>query len=137
MSIKFPPQQGMFLECDFKGMIEPEMVKRRPVIVVSAPGLHGDGNRLATIVPLSTTEPKPKMPYHVLLKDIPVLPYFDSPEAWVKCDMIYTVSFDRLKLFCRGKDRNTGKRIYIYDCVSPASMALIQQAMLFGLGIRK
>lgn len=137
MSLKFAPYFGMFVECDFKGMIEPEMVKRRPVIVISTPELHGDGNRLATIVPLSTSAPDPVMPYHVFLNDIPVLPYFDSPTAWVKCDMIYTVSLDRLSLFCRGKDHDTGKRIYIYDCLSPATMARIQQAVLYGIGIRK
>ncbi len=75
----------MYLECDFNGMIAPEMLKRRPVIVISSPELHGDGNRLSTIVPLSTTTPDPVKPYHVLIDDMPVLPYFDnSKTAWVK-----------------------------------------------------
>ena len=74
--IKFPPKQGSFLQCDFRGFIEPEMTKKRPVIVISTPTLHGEGNKLATIVPLSTTHPDPVKEYHYLLKNIPILPYY-------------------------------------------------------------
>jgi len=35
MSIKFNPEQGLIVICDFKGFVPPEMVKRRPAVVIS------------------------------------------------------------------------------------------------------
>lgn len=133
--IKFPPRKGAFLQCDFRGFIEPEMTKKRPVIVISTPDLHGEGNKLATIVPLSTTTPDPVREYHYLLKNIPIFPYYDSSEAWVKCDMIYTVSFERLSLFYRGKLPN-GKRNYIYESVSDEDFKRIKECVAKGVGVR-
>ena len=133
--IKYPPKPGVFLLCDFKGFIEPEMTKKRPVIVISTPTLHGEGNRLATIVPLSTTAPNPIREYHFQIKDMPLIPYYDSPIAWVKCDMVYTVSFDRLSLFYRGKLPN-GKRNYIYESVSDEDLKHIKECVAKGVGAR-
>lgn len=133
--IKFHPRPGSFLQCDFSGFIAPEMTKKRPVIVISNQTLHGEGNRLVTIVPLSTTKPDPVREYHYLLKNIPIFPHYDSSEAWVKCDMIYTVSFDRLSLFHRGKLPN-GKRNYIYEAVSDEDFRKIKECIAKGVGIR-
>jgi len=52
MSIPYHPEQGTILICDFKGFIDPEMVKRRPVVVVS-PRLRQRG-KLCAVVPLGT-----------------------------------------------------------------------------------
>ncbi|MEE8057670.1 MAG: type II toxin-antitoxin system PemK/MazF family toxin [Pseudomonadales bacterium] len=49
--------------CDFsKGFQPPEMVKVRPVIVITPqlPGRPG----LCTVVPISSVEPKPMQAYH-------------------------------------------------------------------------
>ena len=65
MAIQFYPQPGTILICDFAGFVEPEMVKRRPVIVIG-PRLRNRGN-LVNIVPLSTARPGEMCPYHYKL----------------------------------------------------------------------
>lgn len=95
----------------------------------------GRGNKLATIVSLSTTPSDPVKEYHYLLKNIPILPYYDSDKAWVKCDMVYTVSFERLSHFYRGKLPN-GKRNYIYESVSDEDFRKIKECVAKGVGIR-
>ena len=73
-----------------------EMTKRRLVVVVSSRSLRRD-KRLATIVPLSTSPPNDAHAKHniPLSKD-----YYWSPRngatLWAKCDMIRTVSIERL-----------------------------------------
>ena len=133
MAIQFHPEQGTILICDFQGFKAPEMVKRRPVVVVS-PRLHRRGN-LCSIVPLSTTPPQQMAPYHFRLHTTPALPApYDADFHWVKADMIYTVSFSRLFLPFDGKDEG-GNRIYDVRVVDQADLLQIQQCVLHGLGL--
>ncbi|MFU8788640.1 MAG: type II toxin-antitoxin system PemK/MazF family toxin [Methylobacter sp.] len=133
MSISIHPEQGTILICDFKGFIDPEMNKRRPVVVMS-PRLRQRG-RLCAIVPLSTTPPSQIMPYHHKLHVDPVLPApYDAKFHWVKADMIYTVSFDRLFLPFDGKDA-AGKRIYDVRVIDKADLIKIQHCILHSLGL--
>jgi len=53
MSLLYHPKQGAIVICDFKGFVPPEMVKRRPAVIVSPRMRKREG--LCTIVPLSTT----------------------------------------------------------------------------------
>jgi uncharacterized protein YifN (PemK superfamily) len=56
MPLTYHPETGTILICDYNlggGFIEPEMVKRRPVVVISPRFRHRDW--LCTVVPLSTT----------------------------------------------------------------------------------
>ena len=87
------PRPGDVLICDYStGFVSPEMVKHRPIVVVSGRERHG--RRLCTVVPLSTTAPAPVEVWHCR---IPVsIPGWSSAECWAKCDMLSTVSFDRL-----------------------------------------
>ncbi|MDD5271988.1 MAG: type II toxin-antitoxin system PemK/MazF family toxin [Methylovulum sp.] len=133
MAIKFHPEQGAILACDFQGLVPPEMVKRRPVIVVSPRLRHRTG--LCTIVPLSTTPPPHIAAYHYKLHMDPVLPHpYDASAHWVKADMVYTVSFDRLHLMFDGKDAS-GKRHYDLRVIDKADLIKIQQCVLHGLGL--
>ena len=133
MAIHYHPEQGTILICDFVGLKSPEMVKRRPVVVVSPRSRSKTG--LCTIVPCSTTEPLPLLPYHHKLYLTPQLPKpYDSHSCWVKADMIYTVSFDRLSLPHNGKDA-AGKRIYDIRVLDKLELAQIQQCMLISLGL--
>ena len=77
--------------CDFNGFKVPEMVKRRPVVVVAPPWGR---QSLSTVVPLSTTPPDILMPYHYPFSDNPI-PGRSEP-TWAKCDMVTTVSLERL-----------------------------------------
>lgn len=98
MSINFNPNAGTLLICDFSGMVEPEMVKSRPVVVVSPRLRHRTG--LCTVVPLSTTVPTHIMPWHCrIILDEPLSPKWDKIEMWAKCDMLYTMRFERLDRF--------------------------------------
>ena len=93
----FHPKTGQILICDFdRGFIPPEMVKRRPIVVISRTETHS--RRLCTVVPLSTTAPKVLAPWHIALERDPLHRTKTANAVWAKCDMIYTVSFDRLEL---------------------------------------
>lgn len=135
MAIQFHPEQGTILACDFTGFIPPEMIKRRPVVVVS-PRLRKRGG-LCAVVPLSTTPPNPVCPYHFKLHVTPALPSpYDSAFHWVKADMVYTVAFDRLHLLFNGKDES-GRRKYDVRVVDKADLMKIQACVLHGLGLTR
>lgn len=93
MPITFHPKAGMVLICDFAGFKVPEMVKARPVVVISPNHLVRPG--LVTVVPLSTTLPNPIEPHHVQLKGSPI-PGKAAGDVWAKCDMISCVSLGRM-----------------------------------------
>lgn len=119
MSIRYEQKPGTILLCDFSlgGFKAPEMVKRRPVVVVSLRKRHPTG--LSTVVPLSTSEPTPVCEHHCrIILDHP-LPGFDERECWIKGDMLATVAFHRLDMF--RTDRGPGgKRKYLTPRVSDA-----------------
>lgn len=133
MPIQIHPEQGTIVICDFKGFVPPEMVKRRPAVVIS-PRLRRR-QRLCTVIPLSTTPPNPIEAYHHKLHVDPVLPRpYNAPYHWVKADMIYTVSFDRLFLPFE-KKVGTGKRVYDVRVIDKADLLKIQQCLLHGIGL--
>lgn len=105
--LQYQPKPGSIVRCDFSGFVEPEMIKKRPVIVIH---VHKTNSRLVTIVPISATKPDPLQVYHKEL-DFSQEPsmdlYMDSRKRWFKCDMVYVVSIDRLD---RYKNRITGDR---------------------------
>lgn len=111
--INYTPKNGTILLCDYKGMVPPEMVKLRPVIFVTSVS-----KRLGIIVPLSTTEPKIKMPWHCEIRlSEDITEYFTATACWAKCDMSMAASFDRLSLPFLGKDH--GRRVYKDMQISP------------------
>lgn len=133
MSIKFHPSTGMIVICDFKGFVAPEMVKRRPSIVVSPRFRERDN--LCTIVPLSTTDPYKVMPYHykLIMRDPLPAPY-NSPYHWVKADMLCAVSFNRLRLpFI--KKKFGGERDYKKIIIMADDLIEVRKCILQGLGM--
>ena len=135
MSIRYAVSPGTLLLCDYAlgGFVPPEMVKRRPAIVVSPRLPHRDG--LCAVVPLSTTPPLRPVNYVVELVLETALPApFDSSTMWAKCDMIATVSFDRLDLFRTGRDQQ-GKRKYLTMRLDAETLERIRTGIRAGLGI--
>ncbi|WP_040296711.1 type II toxin-antitoxin system PemK/MazF family toxin [Alcanivorax hongdengensis] len=132
--IKFHPRKGTVLCCDFsKGFEPPEMVKVRPVIVITPqlPGRPG----LCTVVPISSVEPVPMQPYHHKMDPGSLTPKMQATECWAKCDMLYTVGLNRLD---RIRERKPdGKRIYMTTTATADDMTAIEVAILNGLGLRK
>ena len=111
------------------------MVKRRPAIVVS-PRLHYR-DHLCTVVPISSSPSVKELGYVVRLEFSPSLPKpFDYKVSWAKCDMLATVSFDRLDLFRTDRD-HTGKRRYLQPKLSELDILRVQKGILFALGIKE
>ena len=131
MSLPFDPKPGTVVICDFRGFVEPEMVKPRLCVVISP--RRRDGVKLCTVVPLSTTVPYDVKPYHRLLTIDPPLPRFDSPTCWLKGDMVYTLSYDRMNLPF-SKDRNGGRTYHTF-IFSKEEIANIRSCVVRAMGI--
>lgn len=134
MAIREHPDTGTVLMCDFgPGFKNPEMDKRRPVVVLS-PKIKAR-HHLCTVVSLSTTAPDPVMPYHAQIDLRPRLPQrMQSDGVWVKGDMVNAVRFQRLDFIRRGKDAD-GKRIYLYEPISNENLRIIRQCVLRAMGM--
>ena len=134
MAINEHPEIGSLVMCDFdEGFREPEMVKKRPVIVLS-PKISRRP-RLCTIVALSTTDPYPVMSYHAKIDVNPPLPAgLKSNGLWIKGDMVNAVGFHRLDLIWTGKD-HTGKRQYYLNTLSYDQIKLVKTCVLNALGL--
>ncbi len=120
--------------CDFNsGFVEPEMVKRRPVVVIS-PKISGRP-KLCTVVALSNTAPAPAMSYHCQINITPALPEpLQSEAVWVKGDMVNTVGFHRLDLIRLGKNCQ-GRRIYRYNTLTSEQITQIRICILKAIGL--
>jgi mRNA interferase MazF len=135
MALKFPVSPRTVLLCDYDkgGFKPPEMVKRRPALVVSPRLPQRDG--LCAVVPLSGTEPDRELPYVVRLEFWRALPHpFPQRIWWAKCDMIATVSFERLDLF-RTVRGDGGLRQYLQPKLDEGQFEAVKHGILAGLGI--
>lgn len=136
MPLQYPPKVGAILVCTFPSeFTPPEMVKTRPVVVVS-PQLKGRPG-LVAIVPLSTTAPDPMCAHHceVPISLMPRSMQASATKVWAKCDMIYTFSLGRLDRFKAGKERGTGRRLYEVGQVDLQTVQLIRKCAAAALGI--
>ena len=125
MSIAFIPKPGYVLMCDFTGYVAPEIIKVRPVVIVSPAHLTRPG--LVSIVPLSTTPPNPVEPYHYRLNGNPI-PGSSEVEVWAKCDMLATVRLERL-------DRiKVGRGNYQTANISMDQVRAIRRCVILSLG---
>lgn len=109
--IQFHPKKGTILICDFAGNSVPEIVKKRPVVVIRDALPYRTG--LVTIVPLSSTAPKHPVPYVVKLSHN-YLSQDNSP-MYAKCDLICSVSFKRLDRIKIGKRKYATPQMYPDD----------------------
>lgn len=136
MPLLYYPAAGDIVVCRYdEVVIDPEMRKARPVVVVG-PRLRRRA-RLVTVIPLSTTVPNPIEGYHCRIELARRLPRpFDNPVMWAKCDMLSTVSLDRLDRFKEDRGRHGGPRRWTTGKVSPDQLREIRTAMLCGLGLR-
>lgn len=133
MALKFHPKPGTVLICDYRtGFIVPEMVKRRPAVVISPRLRRRDG--LCTVVPLSTTPPPEPMPYHCeLIMASPLPAPFDAARVWVKADMLATVGFHRLDL--PRLPRQDGQRQYLTVVLQEDDLGRVMACVRNALGL--
>ncbi len=136
MALTFHPNPGTILMCNFEtGFQVPEMVKKRPVIVISPKRKNCSG--LCTVVAISTQPPETVDDRHYLLPKASMPPKFQIKDSWVKGDMIYRVGFQRLDLINIGKDRVTGKRLYFKQVLGKEQMKNIYSCTLNSLNLGK
>jgi mRNA interferase MazF len=133
MTVVAHPVQGTIVRVDLsEGFRPPEMVKRRPCVILS-PEIPGR-RLMCTIVPLSTTPPEVVMPYHMEIPFDPPLPEpYDSPMAWLKGDIVLTIAFHRLRLLFDRFDR--GQRVYDVRVLDAATFRRVQACVRAGLGL--
>ncbi len=124
MAIKFQPAPGTILNCDFRGFIAPEMVKHRQVVVLWK---HKTNAKLIYIVPLSTTPPHDDA-LAVQLERLPIPRPGQDPNTpiWVKCDMVYTVSTDRLSMPVSRATRRTAAAPININISTPQLLSIRQ-----------
>lgn len=128
MTLPFQPRAGAVVRCDFRGMIEPEMLKMRDVVVLAQ---HKQNARLVTVIPLSASAPERPQPYHHELPKDP-RPDGDSMHPiWAKCDMVYTVSLERLEMHYTRTRR--GGRQSVRVQLPPADFAAIRRCVAIAL----
>jgi len=115
-----------------EGFKPPEMVKRRPAIILSPP-IPGRNN-LCAIVPLSTSAPRTVMAHHMQIHFDPCLPApYDEPDMWVKGDIVLTVAFHRLRfLFSR---HACGHRVYDARVLESGTFGNVRACVRAGLGL--
>jgi mRNA interferase MazF len=134
MPLQFPVARRTILLCDYSlgGFHPPEMVKRRPAVIISPRLPYRDG--LCAVVPLSGSEPERAVPYTVRFVLQEPLPHpFPQMVWWAKCDMVATVAFGRLDLFRTA--RVNGRRQYAHPKLSDEQFGALLKGVLHGLGI--
>ena len=131
LSLTFQPKPRTVVYCDFSGYIAPEIIKRRPVVVLSA---HKRNSKLVAVVPLSTTAPDPVEAHHYRLLQNPLLNEKEA-EVWAKCDMVAVVSIARLDLIRTGRRLPDGRREYITPKIGAEQFDAIRRAVISGLGL--
>ncbi len=132
MAITFHPKSGTVLICDFStGFQPPEMVKRRPVVVMSPRRRHHSG--LCLVVPFSTVKPDPVEAVHHL---IPVgsYPFFHrQTDVWAKGDMLTCVAFRRLdRVLLNGSYVAPGLRVATRQATARKRGRAVGQRSQFG-----
>lgn len=130
MPLHYQPKPRSVVICDFAGFREPEIIKRRPVVVLA---VHKRNSRLVTVVPLSTTAPNPVEAHHYRLPHNPI-PSAQASEVWAKCDMLAVVSIERLDLVrtARGAD---GRRRYLTLQIGQDQFDAIRRGVVSALGL--
>ena len=130
MPLRFQPKPRSVVFCNFAGFIEPEIIKRRPVVVLA---VHKRNAKLVTVVPLSTTAPDQVESHHYRLKQNP-LPGAADKVVWAKCDMVAVVSIERLDLVHTGRGPD-GKRRYLSLQIGPEQFESIRHGVASALGL--
>jgi uncharacterized protein YifN (PemK superfamily) len=131
MPLLYQPRTKTVLMCRFDGLSEPEMVKTRPVVILAK---HKHNSKLVTVVPLSTTPPNKAGAHHHLLSSNPKPVESKDKMVWAKCDMIYTLSTDRLELF---RIHTRQGRITANACVEDADFEAIRDAVRAALSLNQ
>ncbi|MDZ7823322.1 MAG: type II toxin-antitoxin system PemK/MazF family toxin [Ahrensia sp.] len=128
MALPYYPRAGQILVCDFSGFTPPEMVKKRPVILIS-PKLPYR-SEIVTVVPLSTTAPRHNHPYVVKLSKNYHPNELDEEPCWAKCDMVMNIGLFRLSAF------KIGRRTWESPQATGNDLEAVRRGVILGLGLQ-
>ncbi|CRX68663.1 MULTISPECIES: type II toxin-antitoxin system PemK/MazF family toxin [Stenotrophomonas] len=135
MGLTNHPKPGEIFMCEFPTeYMHGEMIKKRPVIVLN--NKIATRPRLVNIVPISMTAPNTVCAHHVDINRM-YLPKGLRDQAgarWAKCDMVYTMSIERLELVRAHRGRD-GKRVYDKGTLPPAVLLAVRIAAAKCLGV--
>lgn len=131
MPLPYHPKVGEVLRCDYSGLKYTEMNKKRFVVVISPKWLSR--GELCTVIPLSTTPPPHIENFHYILEKDPYPRSEPDTKVWAKCDMLMTVSFERLSGWW--DDKVDGKRNYVKLFVTDYDLICIKKCVLYALGM--
>lgn len=107
--------------CDFdESAVGAEMIKRRPVVVVSRHDAHR--SQLCVVVSLSTTPPEDAKSWHHFMPHLRITNWAADGGVWAKCDMLATVSLQRLN---KPYIRTRSGRQYVTHKLDQADMQAI------------
>ena len=95
MAITFVPSAGDVLMCDFNGFKPPEMIKVRPVLILSPRSRRAVPDTYI-VVSTSTTPPAPVEGWHYQLKRGSYACFDQNVAIWAKCNMVTCVAAHRL-----------------------------------------
>jgi uncharacterized protein YifN (PemK superfamily) len=129
MPLNFNPRAGQILVCNFDGFKVPEMVKPRPVVVVSPRLPHRA--HIVAIVPISLTEPLHPTRYKVRLSKNYHPDEADDLPCWAACDMVMNLGLYRLNGF------KVGHRKWAYPQMTGDDLLAVKRGVLLGLGLDK
>lgn len=127
--LPYMPAAGTMLKCDFtRGFVRPEMIKIRPVVVISERERNRD---TVIVVGCSGNQPRDT---RTIAVPLPVASYpFLVKDNWAKCDMVYAVSRARLASL---DDKNTGQFLNSKDStINPADLAAIREGVKQAIGL--
>lgn len=136
MPIQFHPNPGEILLCDFPSEHQHgEMVKKRPVIILNRK-IKGRP-QLVNVVPISMTPPTEICEHHVEIGRMAMPKGLrDTVGArWAKCDMVYTLSINRLERVLGPRGRN-GRRTSDTGSLPKAKLLEVRLATAACLGVR-
>lgn len=127
MPLNYFPRAGQLLVCNFSGFKAPEMIKSRPVIVISPRLPHR--SEIVTIVPISLTAPRHNLPFAVKLSKNYHPEEPDDLECWAKCDMVTNLAKARLDGF------KVGRRQWVNPQISGDDLKAVRAGVVYSLGL--
>ncbi|QEY31225.1 type II toxin-antitoxin system PemK/MazF family toxin [Synechococcus sp. RSCCF101] len=133
--MKVIPNAGQIVVCDFGGYREPEIIKHRPVVVIS-PRPRKVTAWLCTVIPFSTTWRPAGPTNHLVVLSSPLPhPKYPATRMWALCDLPATVSVqDRLTNFSK-RTTPGGRRVFQDVFVSKDDLNIIRAKVKAVLGI--
>ena len=126
MALLSVPPAGSIVMCDFAGNVQPEMVKKRRVVVVSPQrAFRSPGDATVIVVPLSELRPELLLRWH---HAIPESRYPGLRQCWAKGDLVAHVALVRLdRIYHRGR--------WIVPIVSSTDLDAIRNAVAVAIGL--